>query len=113
MTIYQCKVHCALAAPLRAAKELRKTLYAAALHPAPQSGISGLRPPIGGGGLRPAMRHTTAPVLDPKTAFDICGPEISEYTYCKLYLKVTDCVTGMTSILLVWCQCEYHAITEQ
>ena len=47
-----------------------------------------------GGSFRPlAICQSTRPILDLKTAFDSSGLKISEYV-AKLYLKVTDDVTG-------------------
>ena len=40
---------------------------------------------MGGGVAPPAIRQTTEPILDPKTAFDSFGLEISEYI-AKFYV---------------------------
>ena len=49
----------------------------------------------GGGASRPppAICQTNGPILDPKTAFDSSGLELSEYV-AKFYLSLTDDFTG-------------------
>ena len=56
-------------------------------------GHSRTLPADGGGFIPHAIFQTNGPILDPKTAFDSPGLEISEYV-AKFYLNVTDDVTG-------------------
>ena len=46
---------------------------------------------MGGGRFLTAIRQTTGPILDPKTAYDSFGLELYA---AKFYVKVTDDVTG-------------------
>ena len=55
---------------------------------------------VGGGGERfgpPAICQTNGPILDPKTAFDSSGFEISE-KIAQFYLNGTDGVTGRVKV---------------
>ena len=52
-----------------------------------------LRWGVGGVSTPPAICQTIERILDPKTASDILGLELSEYV-AKFYLNVTDDVTG-------------------
>ena len=52
--------------------------------------------PADGGPFRPpppAICQSNGPILDPETAFDDSGPELSQYV-AKFYLNVIDDVTG-------------------
>ena len=54
------------------------------------------------GGVLPDICHADAPILDPETAFDSFGLELSEYV-AKFYLKVTDDVTGRVNGQILDC----------
>ena len=50
----------------------------------------------------PAICQTNGPILDPKTAFDSSGLELSEYV-AKFYLN-TDDVTGRVKVYFLICR---------
>ena len=71
----------------------------------PADGKGAFRPP-------PAICQTNGPILDPKTAFDSSGLEISEYV-AKFYLNVTDEVTDRVKCIF-WkiCHCSLRRATQ-